>query len=228
MNGRLSVVATPIGNLDDITLRALQTLGACDVVLCEDTRVTKKLLERHEIDKPKLIRCDQHAPAEKYAAIIELLRSGKHVALVTDAGTPGVSDPGGLMVAEVVKALPDVRIEVIPGPSALTALASIAGLPVDRFLFLGFLPLKHGRSAILDRIIASKETVFFYESKYRVQRTLEALATRLGDRMVVIGRELTKMHETVLRGTVSDVLALLEDGSTKGEFVVAIAGNRDN
>jgi 16S rRNA (cytidine1402-2'-O)-methyltransferase len=221
----LSVVATPIGNLEDLTMRALRILRECDAVFCEDTRVTAKLLARYEIRKP-MHRLDQHASAGDVRRLLDLLRDGKHAALVTDAGTPGVSDPGNPVIARVVAELPDVRIEPIPGASALTALASVAGLPTDRFLFLGFLPQKKHRNTILDRIAASEETVFFYESPHRIIRTLRDLAPRLANRAVVLGRELTKMHETIYRGTATSVADQLEHGSMKGEIVVAVAADR--
>lgn len=224
MIGRLSVVATPIGNLEDITLRALRILRECDIILCEDTRVTAKLLARYEVRKP-LHRLDQHTSAADVARLLGALRAGKHVVLVTDAGTPGVSDPGNRFVARVVVELPDISIEPIPGPSALTALASICGLPTDRFLFIGFLPQKKRRSAVLDQIAASDITVFFYESPHRIVRTLRDLAARLGDRPIVLGRELTKLHETIYRGTASAIVTQFERGrSVKGEIVVAVAG----
>lgn len=223
MPGTLSVIATPIGNLEDITLRALRTLRECGVVFCEDTRVTAKLLARYEIRKP-LHRLDQHASAGDVRRLLDVLREGKHAALVTDAGTPGVSDPGNVIIARVARELSDVRIEPIPGPSALTALASVAGLPTDRFVFLGFLPQKKHRHAVLARIVASEETMFFYESPHRIIRTLRDLALLLGDRPVVLGRELTKMHETIYRGTAAAIADQLEQGSVKGEIVVAVAG----
>lgn len=222
MPGTLSVVATPIGNLEDITLRALRILRECDVVFCEDTRVTAKLLARYEIRK-SLHRLDQFVQKKIPGIFFDLLREGKHVALVTDAGTPGVSDPGNIVVARVVAELPDVRIEPIPGASALTALASVAGFPTDRFLFLGFLPLKKHRTAWLERIAASDVTTFFYESPHRIVRTLRDLSPLLGDRPIVVGRELTKLHETIYRGTAASIAEQLERGAVKGEIVVAVA-----
>ena len=223
MPGRLSVVATPIGNLEDLTIRALRTLKECDVIFCEDTRVTAKLLARYEVRKP-LHRLDQHASAGDVRRLLDFLRDGTHAALVTDAGTPGVSDPGNIIVARVVAALPNVHIDPIPGVSALTALASVCGLPTDRFLFLGFLPQKKHRPQVLARVASSDETVFFYESPHRIIRTLHDLAPLLGDRPVVLGRELTKMHETIYRGTAESIATQLEQGSVKGEIVVAISG----
>jgi 16S rRNA (cytidine1402-2'-O)-methyltransferase len=225
MTGKLSIVATPIGNLEDITLRALRTLRECDVILCEDTRVTAKLLARYDIRKP-LQRCDSETVRTAPARALDQLRAEKHVAFVSDAGTPGVSDPGPLLVRTVLRELPDVRIETIPGPSALTAFVGVAGIRVDRFLFLGFLPLKKHRKHVLRRIAESEETVIFYESPHRILKTLRELTPLLGDRLVVVGRELTKLHETMYRGTAADVIAQLERGSTKGEFVVAVEGAR--
>lgn len=222
MPGRLSIVATPIGNLEDITLRALRTLRECDVILCEDTRVTAKLLARYDIRKP-LQRCDSEMVRTQVERALAPLRAGQHVAFVSDAGTPGVSDPGPLLVKTVTRNLPEVRIETIPGPSALTAFVSIAGIRVDRFTFLGFLPLKKHRKAYLQRVVESEETVIFYESPHRILKTLRELSPLIGHRSIVVGRELTKVHETMYRGTITDVIASLERGSTKGEFVVAIA-----
>jgi 16S rRNA (cytidine1402-2'-O)-methyltransferase len=221
--GHLSVIGTPIGNLEDVSARALRTLRECDAIFCEDTRVTAKLLARYEIRKP-LHRLDQHASAGDVRRLLEALRDGKHAALVSDAGTPGVSDPGNAMVARVVAELPDVRIEPIPGASALTTLASVCGLPSDRFSFLGFLPQKKHRSAMLARIASSDVTMFFYESPHRIIRTLHDLAPLLGDRPIVVGRELTKLHETIYRGTATAVAAQIAAGSVKGEIVVAVAG----
>ncbi|MDO8462814.1 MAG: 16S rRNA (cytidine(1402)-2'-O)-methyltransferase [bacterium] len=226
MSAKLSIIGTPIGNLEDITLRALETLRACDVLFCEDTRQTAKLLARYEISGTPLHRLDQHAQQRTMDAVFDALRVGKHVAFVTDAGTPGVSDPGGILVARVAEFLPDVHIEPIPGASALTTLASVTGFPTDRFLFLGFLPLKSGRKAILERIAQSEETVFFYESPHRIVKTLTALLPLLGTRPIVVGRELTKKFETIYRGTARDVLDALTRGSNKGEFVIGIAGAR--
>ncbi|MBI4143032.1 16S rRNA (cytidine(1402)-2'-O)-methyltransferase [Candidatus Uhrbacteria bacterium] len=206
-----------------MTLRALRTLRECDAIFCEDTRVTAKLLARYEIRKP-VHRFDQHAQKKTSGFFFDLLHDGKHLVLVTDAGTPGVSDPGNLIVARVAAEIPEVRIESIPGPSALTALASIAGMPTDRFLFLGFLPLKKRRRAVLGRIASSDVTVFFYESPHRIVRTLRELAPLLGDRTVVLGRELTKLHETIYRGTAASIAGKLEAGMVKGEIVVGIAG----
>ncbi|MBI4449591.1 16S rRNA (cytidine(1402)-2'-O)-methyltransferase, partial [Candidatus Uhrbacteria bacterium] len=215
----------PIGNLEDITMRALRTLRECDVIMCEDTRVTAKLLARYEIRKP-LQRCDSEMVRTRREHALAPLRAGQHVAYVCDAGTPGVSDPGPLLVKTVLQELPEVPIESIPGPSALTTFVSMAGIRVDRFTFLGFLPLKKHRKEYLQRIGASEESVIFYESTHRIMKTLRELLPVVGDRTVVVGRELTKLHETWYRGTATDVTEQLQRGSMKGEFVVGVAGVR--
>ncbi|MDO8621924.1 MAG: 16S rRNA (cytidine(1402)-2'-O)-methyltransferase, partial [bacterium] len=214
-----------IGNLEDITMRALRTLRECDIILCEDTRVTAKLLARYEIRKP-LQRCDSETVRTRREQALAPLRAGQHVAYVCDAGTPGVSDPGPLLVKIVLQELPEVLIEPIPGPSALTTFVSVAGMRVDRFTFLGFLPLKKHRKESVQRIVTSEETTIFYESPYRILKTLRELLPVVGDRTVVVGRELTKLHETWYRGTAADVIEQLQRGSMKGEFVVGVAGVR--
>ncbi len=226
MEGKLSVVATPIGNLADITLRALDTLKTADVIACEDTRVTAKLLARYEIQKPLLIF---HAQSGKHATtrILQLLGEGKHVALVTDAGTPGVSDPGNELVREVRDRLrDDVVIEGIPGPAALTAALSIAGMPTHEFTFLGFLPHKKGRQTLFKEIADSERAMVFYESPHRIEKALQSLAETLPEeRRVSVLRELTKMHESVAEGTASEVQAHFVEhpDQVRGEFVVIVA-----
>ncbi|HEV8592167.1 MAG TPA: 16S rRNA (cytidine(1402)-2'-O)-methyltransferase [Pyrinomonadaceae bacterium] len=216
--GKLSAVATPIGNLEDITLRAIRTLKECDAILCEDTRVTAKLLARYEISKP-LIRCDEKAEEKAAKQAIEMLEEGKSLALVSDAGTPGISDPGSRLVARVRRFLPDAKIEAIPGASALTATLSIAGLDSGEFTFLGFLPHKKGRQTALKRILASDIPVVLYESPHRIQKLLE----EIGDGTVTIGRELTKIHEEVRVGPALEVAhALKKEGKDRGEFVVIV------
>jgi 16S rRNA (cytidine1402-2'-O)-methyltransferase len=225
MNGTLSIVATPIGNLGDITLRALATLKEADVIACEDTRVTAKLLGRYEIEKPLVIF---HAQSGKLATerILSLLGEGKRVALVTDAGTPGISDPGNALVAEVRARMKDVRIEALPGPSALTAALSIAGAPTHEFIFLGFLPHKKGRQTLFKEIASSSRAVVFYESPHRIEKALASLAGVLTEaRVVTVARELTKIHESLVQGSVSDVVAYFEKHSdqVRGEFVVIVS-----
>ncbi len=225
--GTLSVVATPIGNLGDITLRALDTLKEADAIACEDTRVTSKLLTRYDIHKPLLI---YHARSGKLAAdrILALLADGKRVALVTDAGTPGISDPGSMLVTEVKARLgSEVRIEAIPGPSALTAALSIAGMKTHEFTFIGFLPHKKGRQTSFKEIAASEKTIVFYESPHRIEKALESLTGVLDEsRHVVVLRELTKIHESVVEGSAKDVAEHFKKHPTtvRGEFVVCVSG----
>jgi len=226
MTGTLSVIGTPIGNLGDVTLRALETLKSADVIACEDTRVTSKLLARYGIEKP-LMRCDENKEDIAARRIQSLLVEGKHVALVTDAGTPGISDPGSRLIS-LIRANKRIstRIEVIPGPSALTAALSIAGVPSSDFLFLGFLPHKKGRQTLFKEIAAQKRTVVFYESPHRILKALDSLVGTLSDkRRVVICRELTKLYETVVSGSAKEVAAhfAARPDEVRGEFVVVIA-----
>lgn len=220
------IVATPIGNLEDMTLRALRILKEVDIILCEDTRVTKKLLDHYGITT-KTISYHQHSSDKKVDQIRSLLKEDKTVALVTDAGTPGLSDPGGILVHELRSYFKDaLAIIPIPGVSALTALVSVAGIPTDAFAFLGFFPHKKGRQTLYREIAESKRTVFFYESPHRIMKTLEGLQAVLDEtRVVVVGRELTKKFETLYSGSLHGVTEKIT-GKEKGEFVVAIAGKR--
>jgi 16S rRNA (cytidine1402-2'-O)-methyltransferase len=224
--GTLSVVATPIGNMGDITLRALETFRQADAIACEDTRVTSKILARYDIQKPLLV---YHAQSGKLATtrVLSLLGEGKHVALVTDAGTPGISDPGTMLVAEVRERLgDDVRIETIPGASALTAALSIAGIPTHEFTFLGFLPHKKGRQTLMKEIGSMQRTVVFYESPHRIEKALAELAGVLpAERKVTVMRELTKMYESVVSGTAPELAAHFASHPTevRGEFVVIVS-----
>lgn len=218
------VVATPIGNLQDVSPRALQTLRSVDAILCEDTRVTSKLLAAFEIRKP-LIAYHQHTEAKRVHEILELLEQGKNLALVTDAGTPGISDPGGKLVEEIVKRFGDAaEIIPIPGPSALIAALSISGFPADEFVFLGFPPHKKGRKKFFQALAAEERTVVFYESTHRILKSLKELdeLDELMSRPLVVCRELTKLHETIYRGTAAEVTRRLEAGSIKGEFVIVV------
>lgn len=220
--GRLYVVATPIGNLEDITFRALRILKEVDLILCEDTRVTKKLLDHYQIKTPTL-SYHQHSGKIKSNKVLSQLSQGKSVALVTDAGTPGISDPGGKLVAEAL--ISSIQVESIPGPSALTAAISISGLPMDKFLFLGFLPHKKGRQTLLKSIVNSQYPVVVYESVHRINKLLSELShlSQLSPlSQVVLCRELTKKFETVYRGTFEEVRNQLSRDKTKGEFVVII------
>ncbi|MDD5043363.1 MAG: 16S rRNA (cytidine(1402)-2'-O)-methyltransferase [Patescibacteria group bacterium] len=222
--GTLYIVATPIGNLEDITHRAVRILGEADLILCEDTRQTKKLLDHYNI-RTKTQSYHQHSKLSKLDFIVEELRRGKNIALVSDAGTPGISDPGNKLVEYVVEKLPDTKIVPIPGGSAVIAALSISGFPTDRFKFLGFLPHKKGRETLFKEIAVAKETVAFYESTHRILKTLEQLKNFLDkNRQIVVCRELTKMFESIYRGDIEKVLAELLKDSIKGEFTVVVRG----
>ncbi len=228
----LYIVATPIGNLKDITLRGLQTLKEVDFILCEDTRVTRKLLTYYEINKP-FISYHQHSQLTKVNYIFDLLKQGKNLALVSDAGTPGISDPGNKLIQEISVVFGNrVAIMPIPGPSALTAVLSIAGFATDKFCFFGFPPLKNKRKIFFEEINASKKPVIFYESPYRILKTLNELKILLGARRIVIGHELTKKFEAIYRGTAEElfqkfVLLKKEDKrKLAGEFTIIVEGKR--
>ena len=217
----LSIVATPIGNLEDITMRALRVMRECDYILCEDTRVTGKLLAHYEIKKP-LRRYDAHAGAHIHAQVIEDLSAGKKVVLVSDAGTPGVSDPGVLLVQRARMA--EVPIEVVPGPSAVTAAVSLAGITGNQFAFWGYAPQKKGRQTFFNKINESKIPVVFFESTHRIMKALESLAEYCPTAKVYLGRELTKIHEELLVGSAQELFDKLavESVKQKGEFVVIV------
>ncbi|MFA6428329.1 MAG: 16S rRNA (cytidine(1402)-2'-O)-methyltransferase [Candidatus Buchananbacteria bacterium] len=219
----LYLIATPIGNLADITFRAVKTLQEVDLIACEDTRQTKKLLAYYQISKPT-ISYHQHSKVQKIDYLVEQLQSGKNIAVVSDAGTPGLCDPGGYLVSQVLQKAPEVQIVPIPGVTALATLISVAGISLDNFLFLGFLPHKKGRETMYKKIVASEVPVIFYESSHRVVKCLEALAKLIPERPVIIGRELTKMFETIYRGTVAEVkqTILSDKKNEKGEFVIII------
>ncbi len=264
MGAKLSVVATPIGNLEDITLRALRVLKEADVVACEDTRVTKKLLSHYDIHTPttsyqvgaKARPNDRaHSVGRGFEKILKLLEDGKHVALVSDAGTPGISDPGLELVSLVRESFTqqqhseenglaerseenrghlrkhvavEVAIEAIPGPSALAAAVSISGLRAASFTFYGFLPHKKGRETLFKEIASSERAGVFYESPHRILKTLESLKKALPkSRRVGIFREITKMFEESIVGSAAEVLSVLENDTNKqrGEFVVIVEGD---
>jgi len=246
----LYIVGTPIGNLEDISLRALRILSEADFVLCEDTRVTAKLLKHYKINSP-VISYHQHSKDDKIDYILSLLGDGKTLALVSDAGTPGISDPGGKLVQAVREKLGDqVTIESVPGPSAVTAALSISGIATDKFLFMGFLPHKKGRQTFLKKIMKSEFPVVVYESKHRILKLLTELEElnkeiekknkeiedleKRGKKAdikklsalssVVVCRELSKMHETVYRGEIKNIIEKIKNNKDdqKGEFVVII------
>lgn len=223
MAGRLSIVATPIGNIEDITLRAIRTLKEADIVVCEDTRVTKKLLQAHEIST-KTESFHTHSDTRKLESIITKLSEGQHIAYVSDAGTPGISDPGPFLVREVSKH-PDIVIEVIPGPDAVSAALSGAGIVFKEYQFLGFIPQKKGRKTFLENLQKYNTVTVFFESSHRIKKLLESLAQELNDSFeVVIAKELTKMHEHFFRGKASDILGMFTNDPKleKGEFVVMV------
>jgi 16S rRNA (cytidine1402-2'-O)-methyltransferase len=224
---KIFVVATPIGNLEDITHRALRILSEVDIILCEDTRMTKRLLDKYEIDTLTQ-SYHSHSSDEKHKKIISMLKEGKNLALVSDAGTPTISDPG-VKIIDLIRKEENLEVEIIsiPGPSAVTAALSVSGLPSSEFLFLGFLPHKKGRETLFKEITESKRTVVFYESPHRIIKTLDSLENALGDeREVVVARELTKIHESTLRGTAPEIKAYFEAHSdeVRGEFVVIVEG----
>lgn len=218
--GTLYVVATPIGNMEDISLRALRVLKEVALIAAEDTRHTRKLLQRYEIQTP-LTSFHQHTGEGKRNAIIQRLLSGESVALVTDAGTPGISDPGGVLVEEAHKA--GIPVVPVPGASAITTLLSASGLPAHRFRFEGFLPRKEGaRKQFFEAIRDADMTVVFYESPHRLLKTLQTAHAVLGECTVVIGRELTKQFEEIFRGTLGEALQHWQNKPPKGEFTIAI------
>lgn len=220
MIGKLSVVGTPIGNLADITLRAVETLQTADMIAAEDTRHAGILLKKYGISVPT-VSFHQHSDPQK---IITLLAAGKNVALISDAGTPGISDPGTRMVAEAIAA--GFAVVPIPGPSALITALSAAGLPTDRFAFLGFVPHKKGRETFFRELIEIEYTTVFYESTHRILKCVEQMEKWIPERQIVLARELTKIHEEFLRGKPQDILNVFAQypEKTKGEFVVLVAG----
>ena len=228
MTSTLYIVSTPIGNLEDITLRALNILKEVDLIACEDTRTSNKLLSRYQIQKP-LTSYHEHNEIEKAEELLSLLQEGKSVALITDAGTPGVSDPG----FRIVKLASENGIQVVPIPGASAAIAalSISGLPTSSFTFLGFPPRQNKKlSEFVERIKDRPETLIFYESPKRIVKTLEVMSEILGGRNISISREITKMYEETLRGSFSDIIDDLKSRETiKGEFVLLVEGNsQDN
>jgi len=236
----LFIVATPIGNLEDLTFRALKILKEVDLILCEDTRVTKKLLAHYGIETPTL-SYHQHSKLEKINYILELLKQGKNLVLVSDAGTPGISDPGNKLIAKILELSQSarsyalcqkVRIIPVPGPSAVTCAASISGFPMDKFLFLGFPPTKRKREKFFREVINSKYPVIFYESPYRIIKSLrdlretDAKLNAKQTRNIVVCRELTKKFETIYRGKIDEVIEKIEKDKIKGEFVVIVEADQ--
>lgn len=220
----LYIVATPIGNLGDMTFRAIEILKSVNCILCEDTRTTQKLLNHYEI-KNKTMSFHSHSKLARVHDIITMLGEGKHLALVSDAGTPCISDPGVMLVSEIVKQLGDAVVIVpIPGASALVSALSISGLPAHEFTWKGFVPHKKGRETFFHEVDTLETTVIFYESVHRIEKTLASLVEIMPDRTLVIARELTKMFEEVVRGTVAEVAEYFTNHPDKvrGEFVVMV------
>ena len=216
------IVSTPIGNLDDISTRAIRTFKEVDLILCEDTRVTWKLLNRYQIEK-HTVSYHQHSKLKKVNYIIDCLKEGKDIALVSDAGVPGISDPGNKLISQLINEFGDsLKVIPIPGPSAVTAALSISGFPTDKFVFLGFPPIKKKRKKFFKEMLDSKHTVIFFESCHRILKTLNELHL-MEDRLdIVVCREMTKKFETIYRGNIKEVIGKIENDKVKGEFAVVV------
>ena len=220
---KLFIIPTPIGNLGDITFRAIDTLKSVDLILAEDTRTSLKLLRHYNIEN-NVESYHMHNEHKKLISIIEKLNSGFEIALISDAGTPGISDPGFLLVRECIKN--NIMIECLPGPTALIPALVNSGLPSDRFLFEGFLPVKKGRTKRLKQLSGENKTIIFYESPHRILKTLNDLSSYFSkDSYVSISRELTKIHEETFRGTINDSIEHFKKKKPKGEFVIVFSPN---
>ena len=224
--GKLYLVPTPIGNLRDITLRALEVLKSVDIIAAEDTRQTLKLLNHFEIKKT-LISYHQHNEQGKSNEIIDKLKDGQNIAIVTDAGTPGISDPGAVIVSKCIQE--EIEFDVLPGATAITTALVYSGLDTTRFLFRGFIPREtKDRKILLEEIKDSKETIIFYESPHRLLSTLSLLHDNLGNRRIAVCRELTKLHEEIKRGTLEEVIEFFNSKGPRGEFVLVLEGKQQN
>ena len=224
MKGKLYVVPTPIGNLEDITLRAIRILSEVDLILAEDTRVSRKLLSQYKIETA----LESHHQNNEHATVskqIEKMKQGLSLALISDAGTPAISDPGFLLVRETVKA--GIEVDCLPGPTALIVALVNSGIPTERFVFEGFLPPKKGRQKKLQQISDEERTIVFYESPYKLNKTLAQLAEHIEeDRTIAVCREMTKKFEETIRGTLIEVQQHFEENSPKGEFVIVLSGKK--
>jgi 16S rRNA (cytidine1402-2'-O)-methyltransferase len=220
LNSELYIVSTPIGNLGDITFRAIEILKKVDFIICEDTRVTAQLLNHFNIHK-EMVSLNAYNEHSKVNRLVDRINISKSVALLSDAGTPGISDPGVRLISAAIKE--NVAVIPIPGPSALLAGLSISGLPTDSFVFEGFLPQKKGRQKLLKELSMENRTVVIYESTYRIKKLLEELKLYMPERFVVVCRELTKKFEETWRGYPSELLSSFDEKVTKGEFVIVIA-----
>ncbi|MFA6992515.1 MAG: 16S rRNA (cytidine(1402)-2'-O)-methyltransferase [Candidatus Gracilibacteria bacterium] len=215
----LYIVSTPIGNLEDITLRALRILKEVDYIAAEDTRHVQILLKKYEISN-KLFSFHSYSGVGKLERIVALLKEGKNIALVSDAGTPGISDPAYTLIRRAIQE--DIKISPVPGPSALLAALVMSGKRMNGFVFLGFLPIKKGRQTLLKSLAAEERTIIFYESPYRILKTLNDLLTYLGDREIAICREITKIYEEALRLKISDAIDHFTKNKPRGEFVILV------
>jgi 16S rRNA (cytidine1402-2'-O)-methyltransferase len=220
-SGILYIVATPIGNLKDITLRALEILKEVDFIACEDARVTLKLLNHYNIKKP-LVSYHQHSRLQKIDLILNKLKEGKNAALVTDAGTPGISDPGNQLVKEAIGR--KIKIVPIPGPSALAALISVASADMQKFIFFGFPPHKKGRETFFRAVAEAKYPVVYYDSPHRFARNIELLSNFMPEGNIIVGRELTKVFEEIVRGKISELPERykLKNPQIKGEITIIV------
>ena len=222
---KLYVVPTPIGNLDDITIRAIKTLESVDIILCEDTRRSKKLLN-HIAVKSNLKshhKFNEHKELEK---VVEKIILGNNVALITDAGTPGISDPGFLIIRTCIAK--KIKVECLPGPTALIPGIVLSGLPMEKFIFEGFLPLKKGRSSKLKVLSSENRTMIFYESPHRLIKTLNDFQSTFGsERKISVSRELTKIYEETKRGSLKEIIKIFENKKPKGEFVIVVNGRKN-
>jgi 16S rRNA (cytidine1402-2'-O)-methyltransferase len=223
MNGKLFLVPTPIGNLEDITLRAIRVLKEVDIILAEDTRTSSPMLKHYGIDK-KLFSHHQHNEHKALNEIIRFLKEGQNIALISDAGTPAISDPGYLLVREAIKN--EIDIKCLPGATAFVPALVNSGLPNDRFVFEGFLPVKKGRQTRLKELANESRTMIFYESPHRLLKSIDDFIEYFGDnRSISVSRELTKMFEETVRGTLAEVKTHFSNHPIKGEFVICLAGN---
>lgn len=223
--GKLYLVSTPIGNLGDITHRAIEILSSVPLVAAEDTRQSRKLLTHYNLNTP-LISYYEHNRFSRIPKLMDHLNDGKDLALITDAGTPGVSDPAYRIVREAIEH--SINVVSIPGPSAVLAALVASGLPTDRFIFEGFLPPKKGRKKRIEKIMDEEATIIYYESPHRLARALRQFYEILGDRPAVVSRELTKMYEEIKRGTLSELYAYYDQTKPRGECVILIGKNDEN
>jgi 16S rRNA (cytidine1402-2'-O)-methyltransferase len=223
-SGKLYLVPTPIGNLEDVTFRAIRILKEVDLLLCEDTRRTAILTDRYGITTRRDAYQD-HNKLRKTPGVLQQLQDGKNVALVTEAGTPGISDPGFYLTRAAIEA--GIEVESLPGACAAIVALVASGLPTDHFVFEGFLPVKKGRKTRLTILVDEPRTMIFYESPHRILRTLVELSAAFGDRRAAIGRELTKVHEEYVRGTLSQLVEQIAGKSPRGEYTLVVEGKRD-